>query len=241
MLLAVGVLVGFISGFFGVGGGMILVPVLIYLGFGIKYAIGISVVQMAFSSLFGSFLNFKGESLKTLKIPIIIGVGGLIGAGFSGYILQNVSETFLTYLFLSIIVLSIFKSFITPSSHNKKPIINNFFLSLLGTLTGAVAISVGVGGAVIIRPVLVGFFHFPIKQTIKIALMFVVFSSLSGVVSLSTTGFVDFKNALIIGASSLVGVFFGIKAVQKVDNKKMKKYLIILDIVALSLILNKVF
>jgi uncharacterized membrane protein YfcA len=239
MFIAIGILVGFISGFFGVGGGMILVPLLVYSGMGIKYAIGISVVQMAFSSVFGSFLNFKNEKLATLKIPIIIGIGGFIGASFTKNILTYFSSNNLTYLFLIIILLSIFKSFLTPSIHNKQTIESKPILFLLGLFTGVVAISVGVGGAVIVRPVLVGFLNFPIKQTIKISLMFVVFSSIGGVISLFSTEYINLNTALSVASASLIGVFLGTKLVNKVNNKALKKHLIILDITAFCLIILK--
>ena len=54
-------LIGFVSGiaagFFGIGGGVIIVPCLLFFGIGMEYAIGISIVQMIFSSVFGSVLN----------------------------------------------------------------------------------------------------------------------------------------------------------------------------------------
>ena len=56
-LIGVGIFIGVMSGFFGIGGGMILVPILVALGFGIKDAIGISIIQMVFISIFGSYLN----------------------------------------------------------------------------------------------------------------------------------------------------------------------------------------
>ena len=42
-LLGIGLFVGVISGFFGVGGGMLLVPMLMAIGFDIKSAIAASV------------------------------------------------------------------------------------------------------------------------------------------------------------------------------------------------------
>lgn len=45
-LIALGVVVGLLSGFFGIGGGTVLVPMLLALGYDTKVAIGMSVVQM---------------------------------------------------------------------------------------------------------------------------------------------------------------------------------------------------
>jgi uncharacterized membrane protein YfcA len=77
-LLLVGIFIGTMSGFFGIGGGMILVPILLVLGFEIKDAIGISIVQMVFSSVFGSYLNHKKGSL-IIGEGIFVGLGGFVG------------------------------------------------------------------------------------------------------------------------------------------------------------------
>jgi len=45
-LIFVGTFIGAMAGFFGIGGGMMLVPVLLAIGFDIKAAIGISIKTM---------------------------------------------------------------------------------------------------------------------------------------------------------------------------------------------------
>ena len=55
-LLAFGLITGFTSGFFfGIGGGSILIPMLLVAGFAMKEAVAISIMQMVFSSIYGSF------------------------------------------------------------------------------------------------------------------------------------------------------------------------------------------
>ena len=62
-LLAVGLLAGILAGLFGIGGGAIIVPMMILLGNDIKIAIGISIMQMIFSSVYGSYVNYKKKNL----------------------------------------------------------------------------------------------------------------------------------------------------------------------------------
>jgi uncharacterized membrane protein YfcA len=107
---AIGVLTGFLSGFFGIGGGTFLVPSLLLLGFGIKDAIAISVLQMVFSSIAGSYFNLKNSTIP-LRNAIYLGVGGFMGALFSGYVLSVVSSEVLQYLFIGVVVFAIGKFF----------------------------------------------------------------------------------------------------------------------------------
>ncbi len=57
---------------------MILIPILLLIGIDIKSAIAISIVQMVFSSFYGSYLNYKKGSL-VLGDGIFVGVGGFLG------------------------------------------------------------------------------------------------------------------------------------------------------------------
>ena len=118
-LLLLGGFVGFLSGFFGIGGGTILVPLLLFLGYDIKAAIGISVVQMMFSSIYGSYLNLKKGSLD-VKMVSIIGLGGFVGALFSGVIVANVSGFTLQIVFLSFSVFALLRLFFKVKTHGKE-------------------------------------------------------------------------------------------------------------------------
>ena len=66
-LLFLGIFIGIIAGFFGIGGGTLLVPLLLYFNFDFKEAIGISIIQMVFSSIFGTYLNNKAGTIKLKK------------------------------------------------------------------------------------------------------------------------------------------------------------------------------
>ena len=237
-LVLAGMLVGGISGFFGIGGGTILVPILLYLGFDIKEAIGISVVQMVFSSLFGSYLNFKKGTLH-LSSTIFFGFGGFLGALTSGYIVTHLSSETLTWMFLGVVLYAIYKFFHAPSISQKEPIENRLLFLGIGIMIGMFATSIGIGGALLLTPIMVGFLHYDIKSAVSTALFFVVFSSISGLISLSAYGHVDYTNGIMIGVASLIGVYVGIQLAHKTEAKKHKNMILALNFVILALIINK--
>ncbi len=237
-LLLAGVLVGGISGFFGIGGGTILVPILLYLGFDIKEAIGISVVQMVFSSLFGSYLNLRKGTLK-ISSTIFFGFGGFLGGLSSGFIVHHLSSESLTWMFLGVVLFAIYKFFHAPSISQKTPIENRLLFLAIGIMIGMFATSIGIGGALLLTPIMVGFLHYDIKVAVSTALFFVVFSSISGLISLSSYGYVDYSDGIMIGIASLIGVYFGVQLAHKTEAKKHKNMILGLNFIILALIINK--
>ncbi|WP_281950583.1 sulfite exporter TauE/SafE family protein [Nitrosophilus kaiyonis] len=239
-LSIVGILVGFLSGFFGIGGGTILVPLLMLLGIDIKEAVGISVTQMVFSSLFGSYLNFKKNIFK-IHEGFSLGVGGFIGALGSGYFVSIVNSKILEYMFLGFILFAFYRFFKKNIEENSEKDIPKIVIFFVGIFIGLFAISIGVGGSILVTPILVGLFHFDIKKAASMGLFFVIFSSISGFISLSFFGHINYLYGLIVGTSSLIGVYFGIKLAHKTDRKKFRNLLVVMYSIILILVIKKIF
>jgi len=224
--IIIGIFVGFASGFFGIGGGTVLVPILLFLGFEFKDAVGISVTQMMLSSMYGSYLNFKKGLLK-IQNGLSLAIGGAIGAALSGYIVKHTSKEILGAVFLTLVFVAIVRFFITVPEPKEEPPIDNKKLFFIGLFVGMIAISVGVGGAILITPILVGFLHYRLKTTVSLSLFFVVFSSISGFISQSLAGHIDYSKGFTIGLASLIGTYFGIKLYHAMHPKHHKKFLLV--------------
>lgn len=234
----IGILSGFASGFFGIGGGSVLVPTLMLFGFGIKEAIAISIIQMVFSSLMGSYVNFRQKTL-ILKDGLYLGIGGFLGAMSSGFIVKHTHGIALTLVFACVLLLSIYSFFKAPLYTQQKEINHSSIFLLVGLVIGSVAISLGIGGAIFLTPILVGFLHVDIKKAVSMGLFFVVFSSISGLISMSYNGLVDFKDGILVGLFALIGAYAGAKTAYKIDKKLQKKLLLILYIIMFSIILTR--
>ncbi len=87
-VIILGILVGFITGFVGAGGGFIIVPVLIFfLRLNLKKAIGTSLCIIAINSLIGFIGNIGNQSINW-KVLFLITAICMVGV-FIGSLLSN--------------------------------------------------------------------------------------------------------------------------------------------------------
>jgi uncharacterized membrane protein YfcA len=240
-LVLLGASVGLLSGLFGIGGGTILVPLLLMLGYETKIAIGISVVQMVFSSVYGSYLNNKKGTLDAIMVTII-GVGGFCGALLSGSITSSFSDLILEVIFLAFASFALVRLFMKTHDYKVEKKANKFILFIIGFVIGAISMAIGVGGSLILVPILVGFLHVPLKKATSAGLFFVVFSSVSGLISHTLHGHVDYKSGIIIGLASLVGVYAGIHLKHhSLSISLQRKLLIVLYLIIVLYLLYRIF
>jgi uncharacterized membrane protein YfcA len=241
-LILVGIFIGTMSGFFGIGGGMILVPILLVLGFDIKVAIGISIIQMVFSSLLGSYLNYKKGSLIVGE-GIYVGIGGFVGGYIGAYVTEYIPDTVLQFLFFGLLLFALFRLFFSKNHEDdaQTKSLSKGLLFIIGLTIGIFAITLGIGGSIILTPLLVGLLHYPIKKAVSAGLFFVAFSSVAGMISRLTTGTIDFHNGLIVAVASLLGVTLGIWLKDHVTSKNHKMALLALYVFALGMLMKKIW
>ena len=79
LLMAIGGGVGFLSGLFGVGGGFLMTPLLIFIGIPPAIAVGSEANQLAAASLSGVIAHWRGGRVD-LRMGIMLLIGGLIGS-----------------------------------------------------------------------------------------------------------------------------------------------------------------
>jgi len=239
-LITLGVTVGLLSGFFGIGGGTILVPLLLMLGYETKVAIGISVVQMVFSSIYGSYLNNKKGTLD-VPMVVVIGIGGFIGALLSGLIASSFSDSILEMIFLSFATFALLRLFFKTKEHRDQREVSKLVLFSIGLPLGALSMTIGVGGRIVLVPILVGFLHVPLKKAISAGLFFVVFSSVSGLISHTLSSTVDFKSGVVIGLASLIGVYIGIILKDAVSVKLQRNLLVGFYLLVVLYLVQRIF
>lgn len=91
LLLGMGGAVGFLSGIFGVGGGFLMTPLLIFIGIPPAVAVGSEASQILASSSSGVMAHMRRKNVD-VKMGAVLVVGGAIGSGFGVWLFRILRE-----------------------------------------------------------------------------------------------------------------------------------------------------
>lgn len=160
--LAVGALAGFIAGLFGVGGGLIIVPVLVYLfsqqgmhsDYLVHMAVGTSLATIVFTSISSVRAHHQhGAVLWPVfwKLSVGIVVGALLGAAIADWMSSIVLRRFFA-VFEWLVAIQLLIGF-KPKPTRTLP--GNAGLFGVGSIIGTLSAIVGIGGGTLTVPYLV--------------------------------------------------------------------------------------
>ncbi|MFY9143046.1 sulfite exporter TauE/SafE family protein [Sulfuricurvum sp.] len=233
-LALLGIGVGTLSGFFGIGGGTVSVPILLYLGFGIKEAIGISVMQMVAGSLMAAWIHHKKQTYVASEIKYF-GYGGVFGAIAGGFLVKILDAAVLEWFFLGIVAFTLGRLAFSSPVPTRPEVVNRPLYSAIGAGIGVFSGMLGVGGSILLTPILVSFMGFPLKKSSAVGLFFVMFTSVSAFLTLLWLGVVNIQAGLIMAFSSLLGIILGIWLLNRVKVTHYKQILVVFYIIIFAI------
>ena len=106
LLVVVGLLAGILSGLVGLGGGVIIVPVLVFLlGFSQHQATGTSLGILLLPAGIFAVINYYQKGMIDVRVVLLIFVGFLAGGWLGSKISLSVNETVLKKIFAVVLLL----------------------------------------------------------------------------------------------------------------------------------------
>lgn len=98
-----GVLVGVGASFTGLGGGFLIVPLLLLLGYPAHKAVGTSFLAIVVISLSALLAHNKLANVD-VRVGLLLGIGGVVGAQIGPRLLEHVSTASFKRIFAAILV-----------------------------------------------------------------------------------------------------------------------------------------
>jgi uncharacterized membrane protein YfcA len=90
LLALIGIVVGIAASFTGLGGGFLVVPLLLFLGYPAQKAVGTSFVAILVVALSALVAHNKLANVD-LRLGLLVGIGGVVGAQIGPRLLEHVS------------------------------------------------------------------------------------------------------------------------------------------------------
>jgi uncharacterized membrane protein YfcA len=212
--LGLGVLVGVFSGLFGVGGGIILVPILV-LVFHIaqKRAQATSLVMVAIAAVTGALTYAFGDSVAWLP-ALPLAVGGIVGTWIGTTFVRRTPDRWLQFGFAALLIVAALRMMWGGLSDQQSVLVELTPPVVIGYLTAGLAMGLlsafmGVGGGVIVIPILVTFFGFSQQLAAGTSLAVMIPIALLGAVRLTRAGHTDWPQGTRIGIGAAVGAIGG--------------------------------
>lgn len=216
--LPVGLAVGGVSGGLGVGGGIVLVPILVLIRHWTqKSAQATSLVVVAIAAFAGAVTYAVADSIAWLPAGVIL-IGGVGGAWLGSHLLPRMRDARLTVAFgILVIIVAARMIWPTPLSSDVTsagdPIALDWRVALgyilSGLLMGLLSSMLGIGGGIVLVPLLVGLFGFDQQLAAGTSLAVMVPTAVIGAVRLSRVGLTDWRTGGRIGIGAILGSVLG--------------------------------
>ncbi len=205
-----------LSGLVGVGGGIAYVPGLLYVGgWRIQDAVAASLVIIVFSSLSGTIRNARSADPVNWRVAGLLSLA-VAPSSLIGVFISRVSPEVVVKIAFATLLLAL----AYPTARggggydDERKDIPLPFVFLVGILIGSISGLVGVGGGVVMVPLMVLGMGLTTKQAVSTSLAVVMFTGIVGAAGYVATGFRDVQDLLslpplIIG--SVIGAPLGVR------------------------------
>lgn len=239
--LALSLLIGALLGFFGGGGSILTVPLLVYV-FELppKEAIASSLLIVACASVLGAVQHWRMGNVD-IRIGLLFGTSGMVGAFAGGRAAALFDGALLMLLFAAMMVLTAFAmwrgrrnptALIAPSHPRARLMAQGLGVGIFTGLVGA-------GGGFLIVPTLVLWAGLPMATAVGTSLLIIVMKSLAGFSGYLSHVVVDYGIVAAVATVAIAGSFLGAGLAHRIDPATLRRTFATFVMVMASFILGR--
>ena len=236
-----------LGAFVGLGGGVIIKPVLDFIGAEPRMRVDfLSCIAVFTMSIVSTAKQLRNKAAFEKNIVIFIAAGSVAG-GFlgnycmeilSGFVQQGIIRSIQAFV---LALLLTFVCFYVSKERKSYKIKNNLAIIFVGLLLGFFASFLGIGGGPVNVAVLTLFFSLNVKESAVYSVAIIFFSQLSKLVTIFvTSGFEPYahqwKTLVFILPAAIFGGIIGSKFNSKFDDKIIRK--VFVSVMVLLVLLN---
>jgi len=258
LLVALFLLVGFVagtgSGLIGIGGGIIYIPALLFLlpllGVSDNNVVLTAITTSLFTAMFSSgtafYNHLKLKNVRIKKAALFV-LGSIVMSTIIPHFVVKMNPVIPKIVLLIVLIAAFIKVAFTKNENMEaKYLLKEYYLILFGLFVGTLSALSGIGGGLVVIPVLITFFGVEFKYAIGTSTMVVFITILSSsfsywIISGSENGLFGFINLfaaipMIVGA--IIGAIYGTKIGQKFSTSTIK---VIFSVILIFVIIKLIF
>lgn len=256
-LLFTGAMVGFASGLLGVGGGFIMVPVQFFLltsigvdpTTAIRVAFGTSLAVILPTAVSGA-LGHKRRGAVLTRPMTLMGISGIVASFIGATLASHTPGVYLRIIFgLLVITAGIWMLTANYPENATEPKKGTLNYLVIGLIAGLLSGLLGVGGGVVLVPILVIIMGFTMYKAVGTSTAVIIFTSLGGMVSYIlngvgamglppySIGYINLIQLVVLSSISVPMAQFGVKASHKLPEKQLRYiFILVMFYIALKMI-----
>ena len=227
-LLGLGLVAGIVGSIVGLGGGIVTVPVLTFIGVPHTLASSSSLFA-AFSNSIASTASYARQKRVDYKNGLRLGLmsvpGTILGAILSG---SATSEMF-KILFAVVLGGSCYYMFMKRNLEPKQKIMSAKIVAFsmgVSFFAGVLSSFFGIGGGVVFVPLMIVGLGILVKNATATSQLILMFSSASGMVAHVLLGHADFEYAVFLAIGAFVGGLIGARLSLEIKENKLRLIII---------------
>jgi uncharacterized membrane protein YfcA len=224
LLVFSGLLSGILAGFLGIGGGTVLVPLQVALGYAPVQAVATSNLAILITAISGTVQNWRMGYINIQRV-ILLGFPALVTAQVGVYLANIFPPKLLLIAFGLLLLLNIYlvelrKQLTAKQTQSQRQIFNPVVSRILtGAAAGLLAGLFGVGGGVIMVPLQILLLAEPIKAAIQTSLGVIVITAVSATIGHAVSHNILFLEGLILALGGLIGVQISTRFLPKLPDR----------------------
>jgi hypothetical protein len=223
-LVLTGVAAGIVGGGLGVGGGIVMVPLLLLAGFDRHRAHGTSLAAIVLIAAAGA-TSFGVDGELVLGLGLTIGLGGIVGSSLGAAAMHRMSPRALSIIFGLVLLIAAARMIgggdPLPGSAEIGGLAQTAIVLGIGLLAGLFAGVAGVGGGIVIVPSTVLFLGLTQHEAQGTSLLAIVLTAMAGTVVNRRNQRVRLGDGLVVGIGGVVGSVIGSRIALGVEGESL--------------------
>ncbi len=263
-LIIIAIIAGLIGSLLGIGGGLIIIPILVFLfHIDIKIAIGASIISVIATSS-GAASAYLKDKFINIRVGMFLEIATTLGAITGAILLGVIDPKILFFIFSIVLLISIYpmlarkdkkkiniqndyiseklnlnSSYIDNNNTVKYNVNNTPYGLLMMYIAGLISGLLGIGSGVFKVIALDDIMHLPIKVSTTTSNFMIGVTALASSVIYLIHGYINPYIALPVLSGVFIGSIIGAKILKKVSNNALIKiFSIIIAIIAIEMFLR---